>query len=216
MPVEQRAGLERQLAGESRYLHVSMFATPLFGDVGKRLLTAVPPEEVRLLDTLDHKPMSPGSVEALFPAGTQVRFKKVEFPSAFNMAERILKTPRTETWVYLEVEGTPKNAPPYIWVVRSTVKDDREFIAHLDRFFSVEDPRPLLASFGDTIREAVLRKQAVIDMSAQALEMAWGYPETKTVAFVGEKRQERWTWPGGKRSAVLEDERVTALPLATP
>jgi hypothetical protein len=215
MPVEQRAGLERQLAGEDRFLKISMFATPLFGDTSKRLLTTVPPEEVRLIDSTDHKPMNPGNIESLFPAGTRVRLKKVEFPSPWTLTSRVLLTPRTETWLYVDIEGTAKNAPPYIWVVRSTVQDDREFLAHLERYFSVEDPRVLLASFGDTIREAITRKQAVLDMSTQALEMSWGYPETKTVTFVADKRQERWTWPGGKRSAILEEGRVTALPGTT-
>lgn len=216
MSVEQRAGLERRLAGDDRFLRVSMFSTQLFGDASKRLLTPVLPDEVRLLESPGGKSMSPGEIQSLFPVGTRVRIKKVEFPSPWTLTERVLLTPRTETWVYVDVEGTPKNSPPYVWVMRSTVKDDREFLAHLDLYLSAEDPRVMLANFGDGVRDAVLRKQAIVDMPAEALEMAWGYPETKTVTFVGEKRQERWSWPGGKRFAVLEEGRVVTLPAAAP
>ena len=55
------------------------------------------------------------------------------------------------------------------------------------------------------------RPDVVGNNIAEALEMAWGYPETKRTTFDGERKQETWTWPGGKRIALLIDGRVTEL-----
>src|SRR6478752_2006175 len=77
VPPEQRAALKRELEGQDRYLKLSFYATPFFGDSTKRLLTPVPPEQVRLLEQPDGTPILPGSVEATFPAGTLVRIKSL-------------------------------------------------------------------------------------------------------------------------------------------
>ena len=43
-------------------------------------------------------------------------------------------------------------------------------------------------------------------MSPRALEMAWGFPERKRIDRPA--ATEEWTWPGGKRKAFLQDERL--------
>ena len=48
-----------------------------------------------------------------------------------------------------------------------------------------------------------------MEMPAEALEMAWGYPEVKKLSFEGQSRKELWRWPGGTRTATLVDGRVT-------
>jgi hypothetical protein len=60
------------------------------------------------------------------------------------------------------------------------------------------------------VREGIARKKVVLEMPASALEMAWGTPERKSIAFDGDKRKETWLW-GKKRSAVLIDGTVTAF-----
>ncbi len=211
LPPEQAASLERDLKGQERFLRVSMYATPFFGDATKKLLTAVPPEQVRLLDNPDGTPNVPGRVEATFAAGTPVRILRLELPSSLTMAERVLYTPRTLAWVYFDVAGTPKNAPPYVLVLRPGLKEKDELLAELSRFASTESPSKLLDGFSDVVREAVRSKSALLDMPADALEMAWGYPERRKLELDGDKRKETWTWPGEKRVAVLVDGRVTEL-----
>ena len=211
IPSEARPGIVRQLEGEDRFLKVSFFVTPFFGDASKKLLAAVQPDELRLLQGTDGTPIHPGAVEAVFPAGTLVRIKKVEFPSSFTMAERMLMTPRTLVWVHLDVGGTPKTAPPYVLVLRPGIRDEAEFLSEVDRYLGKEDPNPRLVALTDPMREAVLTKRAILDMTADALEMAWGYPESKKYSFEGERKLETWTWPGGKRVALLSDGRVTEL-----
>lgn len=211
VPPDQSARLERSLLGTDRYLRVSCYATPFFGDATKKLLTAVAPEQVRLLENPNGTPVSPGAVEAVFPAGTPVRITRVEFPSAFVMQERVLYTPRTLAWIFLDVAGTPKNAPPAILVLRPGIKDEREFNVEVDRFLSTQDLKPRLESFSESAREGIRTKTAVVDMPAEALEMAWGYPERKKIELDGDKRKETWLWADGARTAKLVDGRVTEL-----
>jgi hypothetical protein len=213
VPPEQRAGLKRELEGQDRYLKLSFYATPFFGDDTKRLLTPVPPEQVRLLEQPDGTPILPGAAEAVFPAGTAVRIKLLEFPTALAQTERVMLTPRTQPWLYVDVAGTPKDAPPYILVLRQLIKDDRELDAEVDRYLSREDPKLKLQAFSDVIQTAIAAKKVVLDMPAEALEMAWGYPDRRVYAVDGEKKKETWIWAGEKQ-VVLLDGRVSEVPPA--
>jgi len=211
IPPTQVADLERTLNGDQRFLRVSMFLTPFFGDATKRLLTPVPPELVRLLDGADRKPLNPGPVERIFPAGTAVRITKVEFPSAWVMTERVLYTPRSLVWVYLDVAGAPKNAPPVVLVLRPGLNTDQDFLAELERHLTREDQATRLESFSDPVREAIRAKSVLVEMPAEALEMAWGFPESKRIELVDTQRKETWRWGDGARTATLVDGRLTAF-----
>ncbi len=211
IPPTQVSQLERQLNGEQRFLRVSMYVTPFYGDATKRLVTPVAPELVRYLDDTGGKPLNPGPVERTLPAGTAVRIVKVEFPSAWVMTERVLYTPRTLVWVYLDVAGTPKQAPPYVLVLRPGLKTDQEFLAELERHLSREDQARRLEAFSEAVREAVRTKAALVDMPAEALEMAWGYPESKKIELVGAQRKETWRWADGLRTATVIDGRLTTF-----
>lgn len=188
-----------------------MYLTPFFGDTTKRLLSPVPPELVRLLDDTDGKPLKPGNIERTFVAGTAVHITKVEFPSAWTMTERVLYTPRSLAWVYLDVAGTSKNLPPAVLVLRPGIKTDQEFLAELERYLSAEDASKYLENFSDGIREAIRTKTVIADMPAEAVEMAWGYPESKRVELVGTAKKEVWRWADDLRTATLLDGRLTAF-----
>jgi hypothetical protein len=211
VPPEQRAALKRELEGTERYLKVSFYATPFFGDATKKLLTDVPPEQVRLLEQPNGTPINPGAAEATFPAGTVVRIKQLEFPTVVAQTERVLLTPRTQPWLYLDVAGTPTNAAPYILVLRPQIKDDRELDAEVDRYLAREDPKLKLSAFSEVVQNAIATKKAILDMPAEALEMAWGYPERRVLAFEGDKKKETWIWAGDQRQAVLLDGRVAEV-----
>jgi len=167
---------------------------------------------VRLLENPDGSPINPGPVERIFPAGTRARIKGVEFPTPLAMTGRVLMTPRTQPWVFLDLEGTPRDSPPFVLVLRQNLKTDTEFMAELDRYLSTDDPAARLEQWPTPVRDAVKSKQALAEMPADALEMAWGYPERKEISFEGERRKEVWKWPGGKRTAVLFDGKVAELP----
>lgn len=213
---DEVARIDRGLTGgkEVRYLDKSFYVTPFFGDGTKRLLTDVPPEEVRLLNDTGGKPISPGEVEKILPAGTRVRITKVEFPTALAVTGRMLYTPRTQPWVYVQTEAD-SDPRPLIVVLRPQIKTEAEFHAELDAALSPTDPAKQLEAMPESVQAAIREKRAVIDMSAEALEMAWGSPERIKVDYPkageGGPRTEVWTWPGGRRRAELIDGRVSKL-----
>ncbi len=217
MPAPERAQLERDLTGRDaeKFLKLSYFVTPFFGDASKRLLTHVPPEEVRLLNHPDGTPVNPGEVEGVLPAGRRVRIQKVEFPTSWVVTERIPYTPRTQPWVYLEVEGAP-SAEPYVLVLRQGIHTHQEFLTELGRYVMDRDPKDVLEGFGSAVREAVEKKAVVEGMPQEALEMAWGYPERIRKEIEGETRRETWVYPGHKRIAHLEDGKLVKFEGAAP
>jgi hypothetical protein len=209
---EERAAIERDVVrgDQPRFLRVSFYLTPFFGDASKRFLTPLPPDEVHLLEHPNGEPVNPGPVEKMLPAGTPARILKVEFPTAWVIAERIVYTPRHHPWVFLEVDGEPKDKP-FIVVLRPQLKSHQEFVSELERFVSTQDPKVLLEQFSEPVREAIKTKNALVDMPADALEMAWGYPERKNVTYDQSVREEKWLYPGQKRVAYLNDGRVVRV-----
>ena len=210
LPPEQATRLERALVGEERFLRVSMYATPFFEDASKKLLTPVAPELVQLLDDTQGKAINPGPVEATFPAGTRVKVLKVEFPSSVVMAERVLYTPRNLAWIYVDVAGV-KRGLPYVLVLRPGIKSEDEFSTELERLITRDDPSARLAAFNEGVREAIRTKSAAVEMPAEALEMAWGFPEARRIELDGTHRKETWSWAQGARAAVLVDGVVTEV-----
>jgi hypothetical protein len=211
VPPEQAATLQRSVAGEERFLRIAFYGTPFYGDSTKRLLSPVSPDQLRHLLNPDGTAVSPGPKERIFPPGTPVRISKLEFPTAYAMSERVLYTPRTLAWVYVDIGSLPKQSPPYVLVLRPGLKDEHELRTELDRYLSKESPRAILEGFPETVRAAVLEKKATVDMSAEALEMAWGYPDRKQLELEGAVKKETWIYPDGKRQAVLRDGKVAEL-----
>jgi hypothetical protein len=214
---DERARVERQFTAPRApyFVRQSLYVTPFFGDASKRLLTPVPPEDVRLLNDLAGKTINPGAVEAVLPAGTPVRVERVEFPTARAVAERIVVTPRTEAWVYLQPQGSPPaglqaaGGAPLVLVMPAEVKTEAEFAANVERLLTTEDPRPALEALPPQVREAVRQKRAVTGMSEDALVMAWGTPVRRNRSFKNGLRVEEWEFPGGRRRATVTDGRVT-------
>lgn len=212
VPPTGRASLERQLVGAERYLKLSFFEMPFFGDETRRLISPVQSEEVRLLDSPDGTPINPGPASTIFPVGTKARIKGIEFPTPLAMTGRVLITPRYQPWVFLDLAGTAKDARPFVLVLRMGLKTEAEVLAEIDRYLSVDDPQARMTQWQQAVVDAVKSKQAVVDMPSDALEMAWGYPERKEISFEGDRRKEVWRWPGGKRVAIILDGRVSELP----
>jgi hypothetical protein len=212
---EEAARLQRELAGAHLFLAVSMYVTPFFDDGRLALLTPWPPDEVRWLEAPDGTPIEPGPVERTVPVGTPVLVERVEFPSATTRATRSQSTPRGLIWVFLQVRGLPRPGHPLVLLLRPGLRSASEVQAELERSLTPLDPGRRLAAWPETVREAVRTKKAILEMPAEALEMAWGLPERKRLELAGSERQEIWSWPG-HRSATVIDGRVTALPPEVP
>jgi hypothetical protein len=209
---EQRGRLENEYgrAHSAQFLKVSMDVTPFFGDQSARLLTDLPPDEVRLLDDSEGHPIDPGKVERILPAGTQVEIDRLEFPTSLAVGGRMLYTPRTRPWLYLHLRGQP-NGPPLILVLRAEMRTESEVQSEIARYLTEADPAAQLARFPRPVQDAIAQKRALIDMPAEALLMAWGYPEKIHREFPEAGRKETWTWPDGLRKAELLDGRVSDL-----
>ncbi len=210
---EDRQKVEKDLSTgptSVRYLKASSYLTPFFGDASKRLLTAHPPEEVRLLNDTQGNPINPGAVQAMLPAGTKVRVLKVEFPTAWVMAERVLYSPRTQPWVYLDVEGAPPG-PPVVLVLPPMSKSKEDFLAEVDRHLLPQDPAPRIAKLQPRFQEAIKQKKVVESMPEAAVEMSWGMPERISRSLDGQQVRQEWVYPGGKRRVFLTDGLVTRV-----
>ena len=207
-----RAALERDLRGPqaSRFLRVSFYVTPFFGDGSKKLLTAWPPEEVRLLDDAGGRPLNPGGIEKILPVATRARVLKVEFPTSSVVGQRIPATPRSRPWIYLAIQGEPRGIP-LVLVLREDLRTRDGFIAELERFLSTEDPSRTTNAWSESVRERVRAKAVIQDMPAEAVEMAWGYPARKELSFEQSSKKEKWIYPGGKRTVAFTDGRVTQV-----
>jgi hypothetical protein len=217
IPPQDRATLERNLTGRhsDKFLRLSFYVTPFFGDASKKLLTAAPPEDVRLLEQPSGEAINPGPIQKILPAGTRVRILKVEFPTSWVVTERVLYTPRTQPWVYLQTMEKTEELP-LILVLRPQIRSNEEFLAELERSLSDTDPAPILSRWSGLVREAVRTKNAVLNMPADALEMAWGYPERKRISFADSVKNEQWVYPGQRRTAYLTDGRVAKLETGKP
>jgi hypothetical protein len=221
LSAEDRTKLQHDLTtgpASERYLKASSYITPFFGDASKRLLTPYPPEEVRLLNDTKGNPINPGAVQALVPAGTKVRVLKVEFPTAWVMAERVLYSPRTQPWVYLEVQGAPPRppGPPVILVLPPQLKAKEDVLAELDRHLLDQDPAPRIARFQPRFQEALKQKKVLEYMPEAAVEMSWGKPESIRRTLEGQQVHQEWVYPSGKRRVFITDGLVTRVDEGAP
>ena len=190
----QRAGLE--LEGQRRFTKVAVNVGPFFGDATRLLVSDQPFAELDLLQTTSGDPIQPPRVLRVIPPGTVVTVEKVEFPTGWLIAKRVVMTPRYHPWVYLALEGEPR---PLVAVLPQTLASAEDVRVELERFLGTADPSPALKALPDAQRAAVLRKDVLEGMSPKAVEMAWGYPEKKVIDRPA--RTEEWTWSDGKRRA---------------
>ena len=196
-------------------MRLSFYVTPFFGDPSRKLITALPPDEVRLSLRSGGQPAEPGAAERIIPAGERVRITNVEFPTTAVLAERPLHTPRTLPWIYLRQTGGREELP-LILLLRPEIRSDDEFVAELQRYLSDGDVAATYARWSEVVQQAVRSKTALVDMPAEALEMAWGYPAQKQISFVNGIKREEWVYWGERRRAHLADGRLVRFETRKP
>jgi hypothetical protein len=203
IPDAERERVRRELTGEARWLRVAAYAAPLWGDTSKVLLSDQPLAELDLVETTGGTPVPPPAAEKILPPGTAVRISDVEFPTGWVIAKRVVMSPRYHPWVLVEVPGDRR---PHVVVLSQTAASYEDVRGELDRLLAKDDPTAALAALGDEQRAAVLRKELLEGMSPRAAEMAWGLPEKKRIDRPSST--EDWSWPGGKRRAFFQDDRL--------
>lgn len=215
IPDSDRQQVAHELEGQSRYLRSSVHVLPFFSDPSRRLLSAQPPDSIELINDTEGRPILPGEPTGLLPLGTRVRIEKVEFPTSLVVTRRPVYSPRTQPWVYLSVAGQSEG-PPYVIVLRQGIRSREEFMGLLDHLLVLEDPRLFLESQPVAVREAIREKRLLPGMSAEAVGLAWGQPEKIRAELRDGVRVETWSWPLGKREAVIKDGKLESArpPLA--
>ncbi len=203
IPDAERERVRSAFSGEQRWLRVACYAAPLWGDRSKVLLSDQPLDELDLVESAGGAPIAPPAAERIVPPGTMVRISDVEFPTGWVIAKRVVMSPRYHPWVLVEVPG---DARPYVVVLSQTVASFDDVRDELDRILTKDDPAAALAALPDDQRAAVLKKTLVEGMSPRAVELSWGLPERKKIDRP--TSTEEWWWPGDKRHASFQDDRL--------
>jgi hypothetical protein len=203
IPEPERAQVSAQLTGQPRWLRVAMYAAPFWGDRTKVLLTDTPLDELDLVETTGGAPVAPPPAERILPPGTAVKIREVEFPTGWMIAQRVVMTPRYHPWTLVDVPGDERT---YVIVLPQTAVTFDAVRGELERVLSTNDPASPLAALPSEQRDAIGRKELVEGMPPRAVEMAWGLPERRRIDRPA--ATEEWTWPGGRRRAFFQEERV--------
>jgi len=203
VPDQDRLRVTQDIVGRQRWLQVALHVGPFFGDRSKLLASDQPFQEVELLETPGGRPIAPPRAERVLPPGTPVTIRDVEFPTPWLIARRVLMTPRYQPWLWLELAGEPR---PIVVVLPQGLTGFEDVRVELDRYLSGHDNAADLAALPESQRRAVERKEVVEGMGPAAATMAWGYPEKRIVDRPAAREQ--WIWPGGRRKAWFEDDRL--------
>jgi hypothetical protein len=202
IPDEDRSRLERELPGRTFYLRHAMYVGDFWSDPHKAFLSDGVPGEIPFLADAKGEPIDPGPARGIVPAGTRVRVNSLELPTSWTVTTRGPLTPRYHPWLLLEVDGLPAKPTPTM-VLRPNLRSAAEVREEIERYLTPDDPAPVLAAMPPEVLRAVQEKRLVEGMGADAVAMAWGYPERKTMQPSPSGRREEWVWPGGRRRATL-------------
>jgi hypothetical protein len=180
-----------------------VYVAPFWEDRSKLLLSDAPLADLDLVEKPDGTPLPPPAAERILVPGTPLRLVEVEFPTGWIIAKRVVVSPRYHPWALLEQAGE-KRTPVLVLSQTDVTLDDVK--VELDRILATDDPSSLFAALPAEQRDAISRKELVEGMSPRAVEMAWGFPERRRIDRPA--ATEEWIWPGGKRKAFFQDERL--------
>jgi hypothetical protein len=207
IPDEDRMQLERTLPGRTYYLRTAMYVGPFWSDRHKVFLSDVVPGEITWVQSPGGSPIDPGAPTGIVRVGSRVRIVRLELPTGFTVSTRSLSSPRYNPWLLLEVEGMPHDPTPVI-LLRRDLRSLDQVQQEIERFLSPDDLQPMLDTFPEAVLRGIDEKRVIEGMPAEAVQMAWGYPERKTISPSPQGRREEWVWPGGNRKATLLDGKL--------
>lgn len=209
VPEGERQRASRELEGQLRFAKVALYLGPLFGDETKLLVSDQPAEEIDLLEGVDGKTIAAPQPDRVILPGTPLRVRAVEFPTGWIIASRIVMTPRYHPWVFLDLQDDSR---PAVIVIPQTATSADDVRTELERYVGTVDPSATFQALPEVQRAAIALKRPVEGMGAQALEMAWGYPEKKVIDRPA--GTEEWSWSEGHRKASLRDGKLVRWSVA--
>lgn len=193
----------RQLEGQQRFSKVALYLAPFYGDATRLLASDAPLDELDLLRDTSDAIVAPPPAERVLPPGTPLRIEEIEFPTGWIIARRVIMTPRYHPWVTLSLAG---EARPVMLVLPQTLASADEVRVELERYLGDASAAAAYQALPEAQRGWIAKKRLVEGMGAQAVEMAWGYPEKKVIDRPA--RTEAWTWPGDRRKAFFQEDRL--------
>jgi hypothetical protein len=200
-----RERVVRTLALQPRHLRVAVFVAPFYGDASRVLIADRPPAEIDVAESAP-APLAPPAPVRVLPPGTPVFVDGVQFPTGPALWTRPASTPRLRPWLLATVEGLE---PPAVLLLAARAEEADDVIAEVGRVLSADDPTPVFQALPETQRAAILRKEPLEGMGRQAVAMAWGFPDRTVVDRAA--RTEEWTWSGGSRRALFQDDRLARI-----
>ncbi|HZZ83532.1 MAG TPA: hypothetical protein VFE30_03255 [Anaeromyxobacteraceae bacterium] len=192
-----------ELEGRRRFTRVALYDGDFFGDRNGCLLSDQPFAELDLIEHPDGSVIPPPEAGAVIPPGTPVRVEKVEFPTGWTIAQRMVMTPRYQPWIHLSVKGEPRRC---VLVLPQDLRSREDALAEVARVLTTDDPSPRLAALPTAWRDAVLKKELLEGMSPAAVELSWGVPDKRHIDRPA--HAEDWSWAGGRRRASFADDRL--------
>ncbi len=177
-----------------RWLQISTRPYRLADGTEAPALAPLPPPE---WEVGGHAPPPGQLLEGIIPAGTPARIVRIEFPVG-PFGER---THHRDTYVRVELgKGTPA-----VLVVDGALGSEAAFWDEVELWLTPLSPASAEESWNEAVRAAVKEKRTLSEMPVEALVASWGYPRSRVVHFTANGRRESWTWPGGLRTAELQD-----------
>lgn len=198
-----REKVVRSLALQPRHLRVAVYVAPFYGDASRFLITDRPPTEIDVAEAAGGPALAPPVPVRVLPPGTPVFVDAVQFPTGPELWTRPASTPRLRPWLIATAAGLEA---PAVLLLAARAEEADDVLAAVGRVLTADDPTPVFQALPEPQRAAVLRKQALEGMGRQALAMAWGYPDRIVVDRPA--RSEEWTWSGGPRRALFQDDRL--------
>jgi len=203
VPDTERQKSSRELEGQQRFAKVALYVGPFFGDATRLLASDQPLDELDLLQNGAGETIAPPRAERILAPGTPLRIEKVEFPTGWIIARRVVMTPRYHPWVFLSLQGEPR---PAVLVLPQTLATAEDVRVELERYLGGSESAAAFEALPEPQRAVVAKKRLVEGMTARAVEMAWGYPEKKIIDRPA--RTETWSWADDRRKAYLQEEKL--------
>ena len=174
-----RAAVLQRHTGRIVELRQSSYYGDLYDENEKWLLSAHPFADTYHIVDLNGVPIHPKVQRGIVPAGTRFVVETIEFPDRWNMAKRMLTTPRYNPWVYLRVvphqARIPDNSKLFVIVLPSDLASEEAVEAALTKDLAPEGKvSTWLAARRPTVQAAIKDKQAIAGMTLEELSVSLG------------------------------------------
>jgi hypothetical protein len=219
LSAESRSSLSQQHVGRVVELRATCYYGDLYDENDLWLLSPYTFASTSHIVDLKGLPLHPQKVRGLWPAGSRFVIERLEFPTRWAMARRMLVTPRFNPWVYLRRLRGPLEPPAkeggdplYIWVLPEALESSGAVESALSAALAPDGTvTQWLQTLQPTHQVAVQHKEILVGMPRAALLAAMGEPQR---FFADQQAGRRVTvaWYAGQEAWLLDDTVVEVRP----